>query len=456
VLRTPEARRALDLLGREPVTTAIRAELEVVRQATRAGARLATIAEVSERAVERAMREAQPSQRVVFNLTGTILHTNLGRALLADEACAAALSAMREPTNLEFDLESGRRGERDDHVAALVRELTGAEDAIVVNNNAAALVLTLHALARRREVVVSRGELVEIGGSFRLPEIMASAGARLREIGTTNRTHAADYAAAIGPRTALVLKVHTSNFVVEGFASAVPHREVAAIARRQQVPFVDDLGSGALLELGSLGIRGERSLQDALRDGADLVTCSGDKLLGGPQAGLIVGRTELIKRLKRDPLRRAVRADKIRLAALEATLRLYRDRERLAQRLPTLRFVTRPQSAIREVATATQPEVAKALGAGWRVSVVDCESEVGSGSLPGAVIASAGLAITPAGRRGAGGAIERLGRALRRLPRPVIGRVKGGALLLDLRCLDAPEPFVAQLPLLTVTWLRSR
>jgi len=386
-----------------------------------------------------------PRLRTVFNLTGTVLHTNLGRALLPEEAIEAAVRAMRAPAALEYDLETGRRGERDDIVRGLVCELTGAEDAIVVNNNAAAVLLVLNTLALGKETIVSRGELIEIGGAFRMPDIMARAGTRLREVGTTNRTHRKDYTGAIVSETALLLKVHTSNYLILGFAKEVETRELAHIAREKQVPLVDDLGSGTLVDLSAYGMKRERTVQDALRDGADLVTFSGDKLLGGPQTGFIVGRRDLVRACAANPIKRAVRLDKVRLAALEATLRLYRDPGRLAQRLPTLRHLTRPRGEIAAACQRLAAPLSAALGGAFAVTVVECASQIGSGALPLETIPSAGLAIALRARKDAGRQVEALATALRALPTPVIGRIEKGALVLDLRCLDDEGAFLAQL-----------
>ena len=421
--------------GRPAVTDAIRsvlAELRAAGTAARGGT-----AVILERAAERLGRDSRPSLRPVFNLTGTVLHTNLGRAQLPAEAIEAMSVAGRNPVSLEYDLETGKRGERDAHVEEILCRLTGAQAATVVNNNAAALLLVLGTLAARREVPVSRGELIEIGGSFRLPELMARSGCRLREVGTTNRTHLTDYAEATGAKTGVVLKVHASNYSIEGFTAAVPEVDLARLCRERGLPFVVDLGSGTLVDLRRFGLPYEPTAQDSLAQGADIVTFSGDKLLGGPQAGIIVGRADLIARVRRNPLRRALRVDKLTLAALGAVLRLYLDPDRLAERLPTLRLLARPVDEIRSMAERLRPLVATALAAKAGVEVVACESQVGSGALPAQRLPSAGLAVRPGG--------ERIAAAFRRLPVPVIGRIHQGALILDLRCLLDEDGFARQL-----------
>jgi L-seryl-tRNA(Ser) seleniumtransferase len=386
----------------------------------------------------------------VFNLTGTVLHTNLGRAVLPDSAIAAAVAAMRSPVALEFDVGGGERGERDDHVRGLVCVITGAEDACVVNNNAGAVLLVLNTFGAGKEAIVSRGELIEIGGSFRLPDIMARAGARLVEVGTTNRTHLKDYEQALGERTGLVLKAHTSNFLIQGFTKAVAATELAALARARNVPFVHDLGSGALVDMTRYGLAAEPTVRECLAEGADLVTFSGDKLLGGPQAGIVAGRKDLVARVAKNPMKRALRMDKIRLAALEAILKLYRDPDRLPQALPTLRYFVRTKDEIAAVAAGLREAFAAAVSDGFAVSVVDCSSQIGSGAQPLETLPSAGVSIAPTGRKGAGARLEALSSAFRKLPVPVVGRIKDGALIFDLRCLDDETGLRAQLPQLAM------
>jgi len=440
VLRSEEGGALIARYGRALALDAVRATLDERRRCGTA----ASVAAIVEASAASLARNMQPSQRRVFNLTGTVLHTNLGRAPLPEEAISAAATAMRDPTTLEYDLDTGRRGERDDHIAGWLTRLTGAEAALAVNNNAGALVLALNTLAEGRETIVSRGELIEIGGSFRLPDIMARAGTRLREVGTTNRTHLADFAAAIGPQTGLILKAHTSNYAIQGFTTAVPAAKLAALSRDHGIPFVEDLGSGSLVDLERWGLPHEPTAAEAVEEGADLVTFSGDKLLGGPQAGLVVGRADLVARLARNPLKRALRLDKIRLAALEAVLRLYADPDRLAERLPALRLLARPPAEIVALAQRLLPAVAQALDGVAEVSLVETRSQIGSGALPVSFLPSAALALRPISRSGA--AVEALARALRALPIPVVGRIEAGRVLLDLRCLEDETAFLGQVP----------
>jgi L-seryl-tRNA(Ser) seleniumtransferase len=439
VLRAAEATGLIERYGRSLVTEAARASIAEHRGAGKPAAVDAIVTACGERLAQL----TRPSQRRVFNLTGTVLHTNLGRAPLPEEAVAAAAEAMRAPSTLEYDLDSGRRGERDDHIAGWLTRLTGAEAALAVNNNAGALLLALNAIAAGREAIVSRGELIEIGGSFRLPDIMERAGARLREVGTTNRTHLRDFEAAIGPDTALILKVHTSNYEIQGFTASVPAARLAALAHEHGLPLIEDLGSGTLANLEDWGLPHEPTVAESLKAGADLVTFSGDKLLGGPQAGLVVGRADLIAALAKNPLKRALRLDKIRLAALEAVLRLYADPDRLAERLPTLRLLARPHAEIEALARRLEPIMANALDGIATVSRIETKSQIGSGALPVSLLPSVGLALTPQDRSGT--AADKLARRLRSLPVPVIGRIEGGRVVLDLRCLEDEAEFAAQL-----------
>jgi L-seryl-tRNA(Ser) seleniumtransferase len=387
---------------------AARTVLERAREEIRAGSRPGDLRALL---AEELASTRRPSLRRVLNATGVLVHTNLGRAPLAE----AALERVREVaaySNLEYDLTTGARGSRQDHLAPLVRRLTGGEAALVVNNNAAAVLLALAALAEGREVLVSRGELIEIGDGFRIPDVLARSGARLREVGTTNRTRAADYEAAIGPETALLLRVHQSNFRVVGFTAQPRVDELAAVARRHGLPLVDDLGSGALV-----AVEGEPTPASSLAAGSDLVCFSGDKLLGGPQAGIVAGRAELVEKLRRHPLHRALRADKLSLAALEGTLALYLDRP---EEIPVLRMLREPVEAVRARAEA----LAAAVGG----SVEETVARTGGGALPLAELPSYACAVE-----------EELAAALRAHEPPVVAVVRDGRTLLDCRTLTDDE-----------------
>ncbi len=412
---------SVDVLVREAACDAPHAlcvrEARATLAERRARGEQATAAALAPELRRRVRAALEPSLRPVLNATGVVLHTNLGRAPLAEAALARVQAVAEGYSNLELDLATGARGSRQDHVAALVCELTGAEAAICVNNGAAALVLALAALAGGKEIVVSRGQLVEIGDGFRIPEIVQSAGARLREVGTTNRTTAADYKRALGPETGLLLCVHPSNYRVVGFTGGVEARELAAIAHDAGLPLVYDVGSGALLEAAELA--GEPLAHDALRDGCDLVCFSGDKLLGGPQAGILAGSADAIAACRRHPLARALRIDKLSLAALEATLRIYRDPGRARAELPVLRAVTEPADDVRNRA--------EALAARIGGSVVETIARVGGGALPLAELPSFGVRLE--------GDAEALAARLRAGDPAVLARVTDGALVLDCRTL---------------------
>lgn len=430
--------------GRRALTDAIRAVLAEIREGRAA---LVPAEALLARAEWRLEAENRPSLRPVFNLTGTVLHTNLGRAPLPPEAARAVAAVMTGASNLEFNLERGQRGERDDHVEALICRLTGAEAAVVVNNNAAAVLLVLNALAMRKEVIVSRGELVEIGGSFRVPDVMTRAGCRLREVGTTNRTHLRDFDEAIGPRTGLVMKVHASNYAIQGFTAEVAEAELHRLCAERGIPFAVDLGSGNLIDFSAYGLPPEPTVRAALAQ-SDLVTFSGDKLLGAVQCGIIAGRRALVARVRKNPLKRALRVDKMTYAALEATLRLYLHPERLHERLPTLRLLTRPQTDIIALAERLRPAILARTGEGVQVSIEPCTSQIGSGALPVETLPSVCLALRPPpafGRRGEGAWLKALGARLRALPVPVIGRIAEGALRLDLRTLEDEAGFLTTL-----------
>jgi len=436
--------------GRVQTLACARVLLAELRAAMLAGAALeeaATLETIVAQTGVRLREQSRSHLKPVFNLTGTVLHTNLGRALLPDSAVQAVVEALQWPMNLEFDLETGKRGDRDDLVEELLRELTGAEAATVVNNNAAAVLLMLNTLAQGKEVIVSRGELVEIGGAFRIPDVMTRAGAVLREVGSTNRTHLADYANGINEKTALLMKVHCSNYAITGFTKSVELDALVPLAAQHAIPAAVDLGSGTLVDLAQYGLPHETTVRETIEAGADLVTFSGDKLLGGPQCGVIVGRADLIAKIKRNPLKRALRVGKLTLAALEPVLQLYRAPDLLTERLTTLRLLTRPAAAMRSQAEEIAPLLQQALGDKYVIKVESMLSQIGSGALPVDQLPSCGLAIRSAPGSRLSNALGVLEQRLRGLPQPVIGRIGQDTLWLDLRCLEEAHmpAFVQQL-----------
>ena len=445
LLSSPLLRERCAELPTPVLTDAVRAVLSELRAQVRGGETdtLPSIEALCARAAERAERARLPSLRGVINATGVVLHTNLGRACLSERAAAAAADAARSYSTLEYDLPTGGRGERCRHVEPLLCRLTGAESAMVVNNNAAAVLLILSALAAGGEVVTSRGELVEIGGSFRVPDIMEACGAALREVGTTNKTHLSDYERAIGESTRALMKVHTSNFRVVGFTETVGRAELAALAHAHGLPVIEDLGSGCLTPLEPFGIRGEPTVQDSIRAGVDVVSFSGDKLLGGPQAGIILGNRAYIDKLRRHPLARAMRVDKLTLAALEATLRAYADGT-AEREIPTLRMLALTEDELRGQAEAL---CALLTAHGIDAEVTDGQEPVGGGSVPAQPLPACAVAVRP--RRCSVDTLERLLRTRRT---PIIVRIAHERVLLSMRTLRS-EQFGAILEALTETAL---
>lgn len=429
-----------EVLGREELAPAVATDRSGARDCVRRvleewrerilreGAEPPGTAELAAQAAALFQRRARPSLRRVINATGVVLHTNLGRALLSPAAVEAVAACAAHYCNLEMDLATGERGSRYGHVVELLQEITGAEAALVVNNNAAAVFLCLAALAAGRDTVISRGQMVEIGGSFRVPEVMAQSGTRLVEVGTTNKTYLSDYERAISGDTALLLKVHPSNYRVLGFTAEVSTAELVSLGRKYGIPVMEDLGSGSFLDLGEYGLGHEPTVREEVAAGVDILTFSGDKLLGGPQAGIIVGRSELVQKVARHPLNRAVRIDKMTLAALEATLRAYRDPARARQEIPTLRLLTLSGEELARRAARLGELLAEKIGGRAEVAVKEVSSQVGGGALPLATLPSWGVTVRPV-RMSAARAAEKL----RQEEPPVLARIQDENLIFDLR-----------------------
>lgn len=445
LLEHPQVRGLLDVHPRWLVLEALRKLLDERRYRIMAGEedpKLVKRESLVEELVERIEELVSPSLRRVINATGVVLHTNLGRALLAREVWRQMEEVALNYSNLEYDLERGERGLRYTHVVDILKKVTGAPAAMVVNNNAGAVLLVLAALARGKEVVVSRGELIEIGGSFRIPEVMAASGAILREVGTTNKTHLRDYEEAICENTALLLKVHPSNYRILGFTQSVPLKDLVALGRERALPLYEDLGSGNLVDLRAYGLPREPTVQESLQAGVSVLSFSGDKLLGGPQAGIVLGEEEIIDKVRRHPLNRALRIDKLTLAGLEATLRLYMEPETLAQKLPTLAFLATPLEILKERACRVRTMLEERLPSSFSVRVVEDVSYVGGGALPLAEMPTAVVVLLH--RESSAGEMEKVAR---RGHPPVIGRIKDEALFLDMRTVreEDVEPMVASL-----------
>ena len=453
-LRSRRISKTSKIYGRSIVTNILREIMEGLRTQILLGepiVRNITLDAIALELVTRLQTIFSLGPKPVLNLTGTVLHTSLGRASLPSEAIDAMISVANGASNLEYALATGKRGHRDDHLVDLICRLTGAEAACAVNNNAAAVMLVLNTFACNKEVLISRGELVEIGGSFRMPDIMSVAGTLLREVGTTNRTHLQDFENAFNENTALVMKVHTSNYQVNGFTKSVSEKMLANFANRYDVPIVVDLGSGSLTDLSVYHLPKEPTVRETLQTGVDIVTFSGDKLLGGPQAGFIVGRKDLIAKINTNPMKRAMRLDKIRIAGLRAVLQLYLNPEKLKVRLPTLRMLTRSHKEIARMVKGIQKEMTDALVGIASVKILNCNSQIGSGALPVDLLPSAGFSLTPENKRGKrkdlkSRALINLAASFRSLPTPIIGKLSNGALILDLRCLEDPSSLTSQLP----------
>ena len=433
--------------GRKNVKSSLKLLISQMQQEILAGELKSVIREDIYRRLERICMSTTPEIKEVLNLTGIVVHTNLGRSLFPEEAVKSAIKVMKNFTNLEFDLSTGKRGERERFLIRNIKELTGAEDATFVNNNAAAVFLVLNTFGMTKEVIISRGELVEIGGHFRIPEIMSKAGAKLVEVGTTNRTHLSDFSAVITANTGLIMKVYTSNYEIVGFTSNVDEKQLVELANKNNVPFVVDAGSGNLIKRTLADSITEDTIEDILARGADLVTFSGDKLLGGPQCGVIAGKSKFINEIRRNPVKRAMRIDKVTVASMFEVLRIHMgEHKNIKQKIPTQRFLNRSPDEIKEIANLVLREISSSLYSVVSVEITECKSQIGSGALPVDTVPSFGVKITPLTDKSI--SIEKLNSLLRSLPCPVIGRITKQCIVLDCRCLESADTLIEQLNLL--------
>ncbi len=434
-LKSAYGQKWLEFYPRKTVLRSIREVIDMKRKAILNGEISDVSIEVISRDIDAAAKKLSAYKLIpLINATGIVIHTNLGRSILSERAVDHMVAAARSYSNLEYDIPAGKRGKRYSHIKDIIRELTGAEDAVVVNNNAAAVLLCLDTFARNREVIVSRGELVEIGGSFRIPEVMKASGAILREVGTTNKTHPSDYEQALCGDTSLLFKVHQSNYRVIGFTEEVPIEKLVKLGKEYKIPVVTDLGSGCMIDLTKYGVRGEPTVQEVVRTGADIVTFSGDKLLGGPQAGIIIGREKLMRKIQKNPMLRAMRIDKMTLASLEATFMQYLDEEKARKEIPTLRMLTQPVDDIKRRAKKIFASLRKDVPDHVTLEVVADESQAGGGSLPEISFPTFAVSLRPAGI-----SVNELEKRLRTGDPPVIARIKDNALLFDARTVQDRE-----------------
>ena len=425
----------LDSFPRKTVLRAIRAVIDSRRKEILKGVTADASIDAIAHDIEKTIKKySEYKLRPLINATGVVIHTNLGRSILSDKAIDHVTKTARSFSNLEYEITTGKRGKRYSNIKDIIKELTGAEDAVVVNNNAAAVLICLDTFAKGKEVIVSRGELVEIGGSFRIPEVMEASGAILREVGTTNKAHLADYENALCGNTALLLKVHQSNYRVIGFTEEVPIEKLMKIGKEYNIPVVDDLGSGCMIDLKKYGVQGEPTVQEVVRTGADIVTFSGDKLLGGPQAGIIIGKEKYIQKIQKNPLLRAMRIDKMTLASLEATFMQYLDEEKAIKEIPTLRMLTESADVIKRRAKKILSSLNKNISKHAKLEVVPDESQAGGGSLPEISFPTFAVSVKPSNI-----SVNELEKRLRLGSPPVIARIKGDALLMDARTVQEGE-----------------